>query len=63
MKMESEKKRVYCKNCTNYYITWDKKFPHGCKLWGIKSMHMPSVVVYRSKGSTCEYYKKREGNI
>ncbi len=38
---DSDAKRIYCKNCINYYITWDKKFPHGCKLWGIKSMQMP----------------------
>ncbi len=58
--MTPEKRRIYCKDCMYYYITWDKKFPHGCKLWGIKSMHMPSVVVYRSKGSPCEYFKKKK---
>lgn len=55
-------KRIYCKNCFNYYITWDKKFPHGCKLWGIKSLNMPSIAVLHSKGNVCEYYQRKEMN-
>ncbi len=53
-------KRVYCKSCLHYYITWDKRFPNGCRFWGIKSSHLPSVTVYRSNGTVCEYHQKNE---
>ncbi|PAB59184.1 uracil-DNA glycosylase [Anaeromicrobium sediminis] len=51
-----DNQRIYCKKCKHYYITWNNKFPNGCKLYGIKSNQLPSILVYRSTGKKCEYF-------
>ncbi|MCX7711001.1 MAG: uracil-DNA glycosylase [Clostridia bacterium] len=51
---------VNCQKCLHYYITWDPKFPYGCKLFGVKSRQAPSVIVYQSLGKACENYKENE---
>lgn len=52
--------RVNCKNCKNYFITWDPRFPNGCRLFGVKSGELPSLVVYKSLGKACENYVDRK---
>ena len=42
-----------CIRCQNYYITWDKDFPHGCKAMGFKSHKIPYTVVREASGSEC----------
>lgn len=51
---------VNCRNCEYYYITWENKFPFGCKLFGIKSKQIPSVVVYQSSGKKCEGFEEKK---
>jgi hypothetical protein len=50
-------KRIECRKCKHYYITWDKNFPYGCKLFKVKSKQMPCVIVYQSIGKQCENYE------
>lgn len=50
------RERIYCKKCKHYYITWDIKFPNGCKLFGIKSKHLPSMMIYQSTGKNCDHF-------
>jgi hypothetical protein len=52
-------KRVDCRNCKYYYITWDIYFPYGCKLFGVKSKQLPSAIVYQSLGSECDKYDEQ----
>lgn len=52
-------KRIDCKKCKNYYITWDMQFPYGCKLFSIKSKQMPNIVIYQSLGKHCEAYEDK----
>ncbi|WPC43507.1 uracil-DNA glycosylase [Clostridium sp. JS66] len=47
---------VQCRKCKYYYITWDKNFPYGCKLFKVKSKQMPSIIVYQSIGKQCGNY-------
>ena len=44
---------VNCRQCKHYYVTWDRKFPHGCRPMRIKSGQLPSNVVYQSSGKEC----------
>ncbi len=53
-------KNVICRNCSYYYITWDNNFPYGCKLFGIKSKKLPSVVVYQTSGKDCEGFEQKK---
>ena len=55
--MESNKN---CRKCVHHYITWDNKFPYGCRLFGIKSKQTPSVVVYQSIGKMCEGFEEKK---
>ena len=51
-----------CYNCHYFYITWDKKFPYGCKGFGMKSKRLPSVDVFISSSEECRLFsvKKRK---
>lgn len=51
-----EKKRVNCKQCKYYYITWDSKNANGCKYFGFKTNFMPSMIVRRNSGKDCEAF-------
>ncbi len=47
---------INCVKCINYKVTWDVKFPHGCKLWGIISKKMPAYEVFQSLGKNCPHF-------
>lgn len=52
-------KKIQCYKCKYYYITWDIRFPYGCKLYGVKSKQIPSIVIFKSIGtSCCEFIEK-----
>ena len=51
-----------CKGCKFYYITWDKKFPYGCKSLGFKSKKNPSDEVLSSSGMECQFYTTEHSN-
>jgi hypothetical protein len=42
-----------CAKCKHYYITWDKKFPYGCRAMGFKSKEMPAIAVLNNSGMDC----------
>ena len=50
---------VNCRKCIYFYITWDNRFPYGCKLYEVKSRQLPSMVVYQSIGKMCESFKEK----
>jgi hypothetical protein len=43
----------YCLHCAHYYVSWDRRFPRACRVFGIKTQDLPSHVVYRSTGAHC----------
>jgi hypothetical protein len=48
-----------CKECKFFYITWDKKFPYGCKLYEIKSKTAPDAQVLINTGVACLGYEPK----
>jgi hypothetical protein len=52
-------KRIYCRHCRYYYITWEAKTPHGCRILRFKSASLPSLVVIRSSGTACLHFIPR----
>ncbi|MCW7752813.1 uracil-DNA glycosylase [Desulfobotulus sp. H1] len=60
--MKTQKKRINCYRCRHYYITWEPKFPHGCRGLNFKSREMPSLAVFRSSGQPCHFYTPKPGN-
>jgi len=58
--MEMDKLIVNCQKCKYYYITWDKAFPYGCRLFGVKSKQQPSIIVYKSLGYECPNFEQKD---
>ncbi|MGD0231097.1 MAG: uracil-DNA glycosylase [Syntrophorhabdales bacterium] len=48
-----------CRVCRHYYVTWDRKFPHGCKAARFKSAALPSVEVRAASGKACLLFEKK----
>jgi hypothetical protein len=55
-----EVKRVNCLKCIYYSVTWDRKYPKGCKFFGFKTDKLPSVTVYESTGQACGAFEQKE---
>lgn len=56
--------QINCLRCRHYYITWDSRFPRGCRLFGFKSSLLPSIAVFQSSGENCKGFvpKKTESS-
>lgn len=54
-----ETQRINCLKCKFYYVTWDSRMPYGCKAFGFKSRQMPSIVVYKSSGKSCQGFEEK----
>jgi hypothetical protein len=50
---------VNCFQCKHFYVTWDPKFPRGCKAFNFKTKELPSVAVFRASGNPCMKYEKK----
>lgn len=59
--MNSTAKDIDCSKCIHFYITWDKKYPRGCKAMGFKSKEVPSAMVYKTSGVECLRFEKKKG--
>jgi len=52
--------RVDCHACSHYHITWDERFPHGCRRMGFKSRRYPGDEVRTAmNGDTCLLFEPR----
>ncbi|MEN6411244.1 MAG: hypothetical protein ABFC84_00590 [Veillonellales bacterium] len=62
--MIKNNEKVKCIKCQYHYITWDRDFPHGCKVLGFKSRKIPSLVVRESSGQECLAFtnKQKDGH-
>ncbi|KPA13465.1 uracil-DNA glycosylase [Candidatus Magnetomorum sp. HK-1] len=52
-------KRIDCHKCRHYFVTWNRKFPHGCRFMGFKCRFLPSLEVKRISGSSCMIYEEK----
>ena len=59
-KKTSEDKSINCRQCRHFFITYDTRFPYGCRVIGFKSRDLPSVVVCRDSGAPCRSYSLRK---
>lgn len=50
---------VNCISCKNFFVTWDRKYPKGCRLFGFKSSRLPSALVMESTGAKCKNYEEK----
>jgi hypothetical protein len=52
-------KKINCRRCEYYFVTWQAGKPHGCKAYGFKSAQIPSIVVFQSSGTDCSLFKQK----
>lgn len=55
----TEKPKINCPQCHYFYVTWDKNFPKGCKVFRFKSKKIPSDFVYEASGLLCEHFTEK----
>ena len=48
-----------CKSCVHFFITWNKRFPFGCRAMGFMSSNSPSKDVFEVEGRDCLAYKNK----
>ncbi len=50
---------ISCLRCAHYYITWNVKYPRGCRKYALETDLIPSdaVLIYTCKG--CQYFKNK----
>ncbi|RKN84328.1 uracil-DNA glycosylase [Paenibacillus ginsengarvi] len=51
--------RINCMKCRHFYVTWDPKFPKGCKAYGFKTQGLPSQTVLASSGKPCYQFEEK----
>jgi len=49
-----------CFSCEHFYITYEAKFPYGCRAMGFKSMRMPAIDVFANSEMECNLMTLRE---
>lgn len=42
-----------CRLCRHYHVTWDVRFPHGCRRLGFRSGWLPATEVRLADGAPC----------
>jgi hypothetical protein len=52
--------KIDCFQCRHFFVTWDKKFPRGCRALGFKSKGMPSQMVFQASGMQCLKFERKE---
>lgn len=50
-----------CTVCRHYYITWDERFPYGCRALDFKSRNRPDAEVWRTSGEVCLAFTPKPG--
>jgi len=55
-----KKGKTNCFDCIHFFITWDEKFPRGCKAMDFKTKKIPSLVVYEASGMPCTRFKQKK---
>jgi hypothetical protein len=52
-----------CHSCKNFYITWEKEFPYGCRAMDFKSARLPSLEVEEADGQECLAHELKSGLV
>ncbi len=52
-------KRVDCFKCKYFYVTWDQRFPKGCRAFEFKTARLPSMEVLRASGQPCMRFERK----
>ena len=56
-------KQIECNSCAHFFITWNKRFPFGCRAMGFMSANSPSKDVFEVEGRDCLAYKNKFSHL
>lgn len=48
-----------CHQCRYFKVSWDKRFPKGCKKFGFKGKNLPSLEVLVTTGQHCIFFESK----
>jgi hypothetical protein len=51
--------RPKCAKCAHYFITYDPRFPYGCRAMNFKSRSLPQNEVEAASGMACQTFQAR----
>lgn len=52
----SDDRGAPCTRCAHYFITFDARFPYGCRAMGFKCRRSPRDEVLATTGQPCEAF-------
>lgn len=47
-----------CLKCEHFFVTWEPSHPRACKVFGIKSRRLPSLLVKETTGHHCPAFSR-----
>ena len=56
-------KGIGCNSCKYFYISWNKKYPYGCRAMGFMSSNLPSVAVLEIEGRDCLSFVEKDTKL
>jgi hypothetical protein len=57
-------RRIDCRRCRHYFVTWDDDFPHGCRRMGFKSHRLPNDEVrHAMNGQHCRLFEEKQISV
>ena len=56
-------RRADCNSCAHFFITWNKRFPFGCREMGFMTSNSPSKDVFEVEGRDCLAYKNKFSHL
>jgi hypothetical protein len=56
-------KKINCYKCRHYYVTWERRLPHGCRAMSFKSSIFPALTVRRNSGMNCLFFEAKNKEI
>ncbi len=51
-----------CNSCAHFFITWNKKFPYGCRAIGFMSSNLPNKDVLEVEGRDCLAFTQKHSH-
>lgn len=51
--LEANPRGAPCSQCVHYFITFDVRFPYGCRAMGFKSRQQPKNEILAATGEAC----------
>jgi hypothetical protein len=50
---------IDCRACRHFWITWQSRFPYGCRAFQMVCQSMPSAHVRQQSGEDCLYHEPK----